>query len=167
MRVKVEQVEQVADGRHVARDIGLVAAGVLNGIGQVVAAAVAERSAEQPVPFDELHERGMLAIDVADMAAGGEGRNGDHGNARAGAEEVHRLDEARVIEAAALVHGDEDGRLLPLLGVALRELDDVLREGLEEPPLRGSGVAVHDAVRLHVGDCPDERIFGPRNKLIV
>jgi hypothetical protein len=35
---------------------------------QIVAAAVAQL-AEMPVAFDELHERGMLALDVRDMAA--------------------------------------------------------------------------------------------------
>ena len=109
MRIEVEQVEQVADGRHVARRMGVVA--ILLGIGQVVAAAVAERGVEHPVPFDELHEGGVLVIDVADVAAGGEGRNGDHRNARAGPEEIDRLNEARIVEAAALVHRDENGGL--------------------------------------------------------
>src|SRR5215472_6515597 len=70
-RTEVEQVEQVADGRHVARHVMLVTA--LSGIGQVIAAAVAEGGIEHPVPFDELHEGGMLAIDVADMTASREG----------------------------------------------------------------------------------------------
>src|SRR5215467_7561168 len=70
-RTEVEQVEQVADGRHVARHVMLVT--TLNGIRQVIATAVAEGGVEHPVPFDELHEGGMLAIDVADMAASREG----------------------------------------------------------------------------------------------
>ena len=65
---EVEQVEQVADGRHVARHIGL--ATVLNGIGQIIATACTERGVEHPVPLDELNEGGMLGIGVADMAAG-------------------------------------------------------------------------------------------------
>jgi hypothetical protein len=118
---EVEQVEQIADGRHVARHVGVIAVVVLLRVGQVVAASDAERGIELPVPFDELHEGGMLVIDVADMATGREGRNGDHRNARARAEEIDRLDEARVIKAAALVHGDEDRGLGPLLLVALRK----------------------------------------------
>src|SRR5579862_142951 len=81
MRSEVEEVKQVANGGHVAWNILVV---VLNGIGEVVAAAEAESGVEHPVSFDELHDRGVLVISVADMAAGGEGRNGDHGNARAG-----------------------------------------------------------------------------------
>ena len=68
MRLEVEQVEQVADGAHVARHVVLVTA--LNGIGQVIAAAVAESGIEHPVPFDELHKGRMLAINVANMSAG-------------------------------------------------------------------------------------------------
>ena len=100
--MKVEQVEQIADGRHVARYIGLATAGTitvgvvtgLDGIGQVIAAAETERGIEPPVPFDELDEGGMLVIGVADNAAGREGRNGDHRNTRARPEEIDRLDEA-------------------------------------------------------------------------
>jgi hypothetical protein len=50
MTIKVEQVEQVADGRHVARHVGVVAVPIvpvgaviiLNGIGQVITAAIAQ-----------------------------------------------------------------------------------------------------------------------------
>jgi len=66
-RIEVEQVEQVADGRHVPRHINIV--GVLNGIGQIVATAITERAAEQPIALDKLHKRGMFVIDVADMTA--------------------------------------------------------------------------------------------------
>src|SRR5580692_151436 len=121
MIVKIEQIEQVADGRHVLRDVGMVSIVlvavpsiiVLNRIGQVVATAVAERCIEHPIPFNKLHERRMLAIDVADMAACRERRNGDHRNARTGPKEINWLDEARVVEASALIHGDEDGGLSP------------------------------------------------------
>jgi hypothetical protein len=66
------------------------------------------------------------------MAASRVGRNGDHRNARARPEKIDRLDEARVIEAATLVRGDEDSGFGPFLRIALREFDDVLGEGLEE-----------------------------------
>ena len=59
MVIEVEQIEQVADGRHVARHVGVV---VLTRIGQVIEAAVAQRGIEHPVPFDKLYKRGMLAI---------------------------------------------------------------------------------------------------------
>src|SRR5258708_16025757 len=100
----------------------------------------------------------MLTIDVADMAACGEGRNGDHRNAGAGPEEIDWLYKAGVVEAAALVNSDEDGGGGPLLGITLREFDDVLGEGFKEPPLRGSGVAIHDALGLQIGPAPDTPI---------
>src|SRR5258708_35165554 len=106
---------------------------------------------EHPVSFDELDERRMLVIDVADMATCREGRNGDHRNAWTCPEEVNRLDEARVIVAAALVHGDKNRGFGPLFPVASREFNDVLSEGLEQTPFRGSGMAVHQTVRLHIG----------------
>ena len=65
--VKIEQVEEVADGGHVGWDVGIVV--LKPRIGQIVSAAAAERSVEPPVAFDEFHERGVLGIDVADVAA--------------------------------------------------------------------------------------------------
>ena len=146
MVIEIEQVEQVSNRRHVARHVRVP---VLNGIGQVIAAAVAERRIEHPVAFDKLHERGMLAINVTDMAAGRERRNGDHRYARARPEEIYRLDKARVVEAPAFIHSHEDRGLGPLLPVALRELDDVLGESLEENPLRGQPIVLcHYALRV-------------------
>lgn len=66
MSVKVEHVEQVADGGHVARHVGM---GALIRIGQIIAAPIAEGGVEHPVPFHEFHERGVLVVNVADMAA--------------------------------------------------------------------------------------------------
>src|SRR3981081_102319 len=64
---EVEQVAQVADGWYVARHIGVVV--ILHGIRQVVATASAQRAVELPVAFDELNDRGMLVVHVADVAA--------------------------------------------------------------------------------------------------
>ncbi len=147
---EIEQVEEVANGRHVGRHVRIVI--VKLGIGQIVATAVAKRGSEHPVPFNELNEGGMLGVDVADMPSPREGRNSDHRNARPGAEEIDRLDKAGVVVAAALVYRDEDGGLGPLRWVALRELDDVSGEGFEEAPLGGSRVAVKRAVWLDLGD---------------
>ena len=74
----------------------------------------------------------MLVIDVADMAAGRERRNGDHQSARARPEEIDRLDESRVVKATPLVSSDKDRGLGPLLLVALGELDNVVDERFEE-----------------------------------
>lgn len=131
--VEVEHVEEVADRRHVDGNIGIFILGAR--IGQVIAAALAEL-AEIPVPLDEFHEGRMLAVDVGDVTAPRERRNRDHRNPRPGAEEIDGLDEAGIVVAAALVHGDEDRRAFPLLPVALGELDDVLGEFLEQIELR-------------------------------
>src|SRR5258708_37120576 len=107
----------------------------------------------------------MLTIDVADMAACGEGRNGDHRNAGAGPEEIDWLYKAGVVEAAALVNSDEDGGGGPLLGITLREFDDVLGEGFKEPPLRGSGGAIHDAIGLEIGDGRESAVHEIRTEI--
>src|SRR5260221_53251 len=142
---EIEQVEQVANRRHVGWDVRIVT--VKPRIGQIVAAAVAERGVEHPVPFNELNERGMLGVNVADVTAHREGGNSDNRNARPGAEEIDGLDKAGVVVAAALVYSHEDGGLGPLLRIALREFDDVSGEGFEEPPLGRSRVAVQRAIR--------------------
>src|SRR5215472_16868598 len=76
---EVKHVKEVADGWHVARHVDVIV--VVFRIGQIVAATITERGGKHPVPFNEFHEGGMLVIGVTDMAAGGEGRNRDHGNA--------------------------------------------------------------------------------------
>src|SRR5260370_17502745 len=95
----------------------------------------------------------MLVIEVADMATSREGRNGDHGNARTGPEEINRLNEARIIVTAALVHCDKNRGFGPLFRVALRQCNDVLSEGFEETPFRRSGMALQQPVRLYLGNC--------------
>ena len=133
--IKVEQVKQIPDGRHVPGNVLIVVIIIHAWIGKIVAAASAERGMEHPVPFDEFHERRMLVVDMANMAASREGRYGDHGNARACPEEINRLDEAGVIVAAALVYSDEDRGFTPLFRVALREFNNVLSKGLKQAPL--------------------------------
>ena len=102
---EIEHIEQVADCRHIDGNIGIVIVGTR--IGQVIAAAAGEL-AETPVAFHKFHERGMLVIDVADLTALREWRHGDHRDAGTGAEEVDRLDEARVVISATFVDGNED-----------------------------------------------------------
>ena len=67
MLFKVEHVEQVADGWHVARHVVLVP--TLTWIRQVIAASITQGT-EHPVPLYELYKRRMLAIHVTDMSAG-------------------------------------------------------------------------------------------------
>ena len=59
----------------------------------------------------------MVAVLVRDVAAGGVRRHDDQRDARAVAEEVERLHVARVVVAAAFVEGDEDGGVLPQVGI--------------------------------------------------
>src|SRR5258705_12725045 len=101
---EVEEVEKIAEGRAVERHIGILV--VHDGVREVIAAAMGQ-GLEVPIPLDELEDGDVVGVGVADVAAGGEGRNRDQRNARAITEEVQRLDIAGVIEAAALVHGDE------------------------------------------------------------
>jgi len=67
--------------RHVVRHVGSCG---LYRIRQIVAAAIAERAAQHPIAFNEFDERGMLAINVADMTACGEGGYCQQRNARTG-----------------------------------------------------------------------------------
>ena len=67
--VEVEQVEQVADRRHVARDVAASSSLSCFGFGRLSRLRVAERGVELPVALDELHERRVLIVDVADVAA--------------------------------------------------------------------------------------------------
>src|SRR5215469_18617733 len=98
---ELEQIEQIADGRAVLRHIRIVL--VRMGVREVVSAPRSQ-GLKVPVALDELQDRDVVGVCVADVAALGEGRNHDHRDARPIAEEVERLDVAGVIEAAALVH---------------------------------------------------------------
>ena len=68
--VEIEQIEQVSDSRHVPWQVRIAIVILLNlRIRQIVSAAIAELGFKHPIPFDELNERGMLTICVADTAA--------------------------------------------------------------------------------------------------
>src|SRR6516165_9280480 len=74
VRSEVEEVEEVPDGGHVARRVGVGGVvWVLHGVQKVVATALAEFFPQHPVALDELHDRGVLVVDVADVPAGREG----------------------------------------------------------------------------------------------
>src|SRR5262245_66497907 len=59
LRVEVEHLEQVADGRHVQRHVGVV--GGDDRIRQVVAAATGQRL-QAPGALDELYDRGVISV---------------------------------------------------------------------------------------------------------
>lgn len=54
--IKVEQVKQIPDGRHVPWDVLIVVIITHARIGQIVTAAGAERGVESPVPLHEFHK---------------------------------------------------------------------------------------------------------------
>ena len=59
-------------------------------------------------------------------------RDHDHRDAGAVAEEVERLNIARVPVAAAFVEGDEDRGVLPQRRIGLHRVDDLLGEAFEQ-----------------------------------
>jgi hypothetical protein len=63
---EVEQIEEIADGRTIQRHIGIVI--VRDGVREVIAAAMSERL-QVPIPFDELEDRHVVGIPMADVAA--------------------------------------------------------------------------------------------------
>src|ERR1700709_1931078 len=104
--IEVERIEQIAKRRAVGRHVRIFFRGLR--VGQVVTAAIRQRL-ELPVAFDELQDRDMVAIAVMDLAAGRIRREDQQRDTRSVAEEVDRLDEARIPVTTGLVEGDEDG----------------------------------------------------------
>ena len=66
---EVEQIKEVADGRGIERHIGVAFLG--DGVREIVAAAMGERL-QIPIPLDELENRDVVGVSVADVAAPGE-----------------------------------------------------------------------------------------------
>src|ERR1700674_5005864 len=80
------------------------------------------------------------------------GRDQNHRDASAVAQEVERLDIPRVIVAAAFVERDEDGSALPEILVALDAVNDLFDEAFEKIELGRCGVAINPSARLDKGD---------------
>src|SRR6266852_1013917 len=91
--VEVERIEQVVERRAVGRHIRIVLRDFR--VGKIVTAAGRQRL-ELPVALDELQDRNVVAITVMDLSAGRIRRENQQRNTRPIAEEVERLDEARV-----------------------------------------------------------------------
>ena len=87
------------------------------------------------------------------MPPGRERRDYEHRHARTVAKEVERLNKATVIQAAALVKGDDDRGLGVKLRVGFRAVDNVLDELLQQTDLAAAGMALKCAVRLDKGNC--------------
>lgn len=82
------------------------------------------------------------------------GVRGDHQHrhARAIAEEIERLNETAVIQAAALVERDDNDGIGKQLLIGRCVIDDVLDEFLQQADLAAAGMALKRAVRLDEGD---------------
>src|SRR5713226_7904275 len=63
---EVEEVEEIAERRTVERHIGIIV--LDNGIGEIIAAAMRQRF-QVPVALDELQDRDVVRVGVADVAA--------------------------------------------------------------------------------------------------
>src|SRR3954452_22383235 len=102
--IEVERIEQVVERRAVGRHVRIVLRGLR--VRQIVTAAGRQRL-ELPVALDELQDRDVIAVAVVNLAAGRIGRENQQRNPRPVAEEVERLDEARVPVTAGFVESDE------------------------------------------------------------
>ena len=65
---EVEQIKEIADGRGIERHIGIVF--LDNGVREIIAAAMGKRL-QIPIPLDELENRDVVGVSVADVAAPG------------------------------------------------------------------------------------------------
>ena len=143
--VEVERIEQIIERRAVGRHVRIVLRRLR--VGKIVTAAGRQRL-ELPVALDELQDRDVVAITVMDLSAGRIRRENQQRNARPIAEEVERLDEARVPVATGLIKGDEDGRLGFELGIVVEGTKDVQQIGLEQIDLRALRMTVEETIGL-------------------
>src|SRR6516164_11208309 len=147
--IEIEHVEEIPDRRHVDRYPRVLV--VHFWVRQIVAATIGNL-AEMPVPFDEFQNRNLVGVGVRHASAGGERRDDKERDARAVTEEVERLNEAAVIEAATFVEGDDDCGLGEERGVGLDTVDKVLEELLQQANLAAAGMTLQAAVHFHEGN---------------
>src|SRR5579871_3060630 len=102
-----------------------------------------------PIALDELQDRDVIGVAVADVPALREVRNDDQWNARSVAEKVDRLDVARVVKTAALIESDDESCLRHELRICVETIERFLDHAFEQVELRGSRVAVEQPVRFH------------------
>src|ERR1700722_13914062 len=101
------------------------------------------------IALDELSDRDMVAIQVIHVATLGVGRDDQQRNTGSVAEEVYRLNVARVVVTAAFVLSDEDRGAGPDFRLRLHSVDDVLDEAFEQFELRRRGMTVGRPAGLH------------------
>src|SRR5271154_2894754 len=100
---EMKQVEQIPDGRTVDRHIRVVFK--RDRIRKIVPAAAREWP-QVPISLDELQNRDVIGIGGVVMPASRKLRDDNQRNARAVAEEVERLDVARIVKPAAFILRD-------------------------------------------------------------
>jgi hypothetical protein len=92
--VELKHIEKIPDGRTIERHVRIIVVG--NRVRKIVPAAIGQRL-QIPIPLDELQDRDVIGVGVADMAALRKARYNDERDAGAVAEEVERLDVSGVI----------------------------------------------------------------------
>src|SRR5271169_5396415 len=93
----------------------------------------------------------MVRIGMGDVPADAIGRYHNHWNPGTVAEEIERLDIARIPGSATFIEGDEDRGFGPERLIGLDAVDDILDEAFEQIEFRGRWMAIHKAARLDVG----------------
>src|SRR5215470_16475423 len=94
----------------------------------------------------------MIIIGVIHPATTGEWRNHDRRNPRTIAEEIERLEEAGIPVAAAFIEGDQESSLCEQIRMRAEPIENLVNHAFEIDKLGGSGMAVHEAIRLHIGN---------------
>src|SRR5580704_3483219 len=145
--VELKHIEKIPDGRTIERHVGIVVVG--NRVREIVPAAMSQRF-QIPISLDELQDRDVIGVGVADMTALRKARHDDERNPRTVAEEVERLDVSGDIEAASLIESDEQCGLVHQFGIGLEMINNVLDHSLKQVNLGRRWVTVEQGVRLDV-----------------
>src|SRR5215510_11675657 len=105
-----------------------------------------------PVPFNELHDRSMVSISVADMAASGEGRHDDQRDARPNAEEIDRLHETGVIVTATFIKGNDECGLFRQFRMPLQAVQNAINQRFKNVELGTGRMSITKAVWFEIGN---------------
>src|SRR6266852_6966455 len=143
---EIEEVEEIAEGRAIERHIGIIF--VDYGVWEIVAAAM-RQGLQVPIALDELQDRNVVGVAMADVVSVGEGRNDNQRNARPVAKEVQGLNVAGVIVAAAFVEGDDQRGLSEKIGPGSQVIHRSLDHAFEEVEFGRCWVTVDQTVWLN------------------
>src|SRR5260370_6306622 len=145
---EIEEVEEIAEGRAIEWHVGIIF--VDYGVWEIVAAAM-RQGLQVPIALDELQDRNVVGVAMADVASAGEGRNDNQRNARPVAKEVQGLNVAGVIVAAAFVEGDDQRGFSEKIGPGSQVVEGLLDHAFEEVEFGGRRMTINQAVRLDEG----------------